>query len=75
LIFPLTASVEVRKGQLDTEIDLLNNIVASRNVLESLRTSDNCKKIIFTSSSVVYGEPLTVPTPEDYGPLKPNFKI
>jgi len=31
----------------------------------------NVKKIIFTSSSVVYGEPVTIPTPEDYAPLKP----
>ena len=35
-----------------------------------MRTSDKCKKIIFTSSSVVYGKPFAVPTPENYGPLK-----
>ena len=71
LIYHLAANVEVRKGELDTEIDFLNNIVATRNLLESMRTSDKCKKIIFTSSSVVYGEPITIPTPEDYGPLSP----
>jgi len=71
LIYHLAANVEVRKGELDTEIDFLNNIVATRNLLESIRTSDKCKKIIFTSSSVVYGEPITIPTPEDYGPLSP----
>jgi len=70
LIFHLAANVPVRERQLDTEVDFLDNIVATRNVLESMRTSDKCKKIIFTSSSVVYGKPFAVPTPENYGPLK-----
>ena len=71
LIFHLAANVDVRKGHQDTEIDFVNNIIATRNVLESMRVSDKCKKIIFTSSSVIYGEPLVIPTPENYGPLKP----
>ncbi len=71
LIYHLAANVEVRTGKFDTEIDFLNNVVATRNVLESMRTSNKCKKIIFTSSSVVYGEPFTIPTPESYGPLNP----
>jgi UDP-glucose 4-epimerase len=71
LIYHLASNVEVRKGQFDTEIDFLNNIVVTRNVLESMRISDKCKKIIFTSSSVVYGEPSSIPTSENYGPLKP----
>ena len=71
LIYHLAANVEVRKGQFDTEVDYLNNVVATRNLLESMRSSESCKKIIFTSSSVVYGEPSIIPTPENYGPLKP----
>jgi len=71
LIFHLAANVDVRKGYLNTVADFLNNIVATRNVLESMRTSDRCKKIIFTSSSVVYGEALEIPTPESHGPLIP----
>jgi UDP-glucose 4-epimerase len=71
LIYHLAANVEVRKGQSDTEVDYLNNIVATRNLLETMKSSDRCKKIIFTSSSVVYGEPSRIPTPENYGPLKP----
>ena len=71
LIFHLAANVDVRKGHLNTEVDFLNNIVATRNVLECMRLSDRCKKIIFTSSSVVYGEHPTMPTRENYGPLKP----
>ena len=71
LIFHLAANVDVRKGHLNTNVDFLNNIVATRNVLEAMRTSDRCKKIIFTSSSVVYGEALQIPTPENHGPLTP----
>ena len=71
LIFHLAANVDVRKGHLNTNVDFLNNIVATRNVLEAMRASDRCKKIIFTSSSVVYGEALQIPTPEIHGPLTP----
>lgn len=71
LIFHLAGNSIVQTGYRNSEVDFFNNIVATRNVLESMRTSDFCKKIIFTSTSAVYGEPLTIPTPEDYGPLKP----
>ena len=71
VVFHLAANVQVKLGQANTNIDFLNNIVATRNVLECMRNSDKCKKIIFSSSSVIYGEPLIIPTPEDYGPLKP----
>jgi UDP-glucose 4-epimerase len=71
IVFHLAANVDVRKGYRNTEADFLNNIVATRNVLECMRTTDRCKKIIFTSSSVVYGEANVIPTPENYGPLKP----
>src|SRR5437867_8437014 len=37
LIFHLAANVDVRKGHLNTEVDFLNNIVATRNLLESMR--------------------------------------
>ena len=71
LIFHLAGNSIVQTGYRNSEVDFLNNIVATRNVLENMRTSDFCKKIIFTSTSAIYGEPLTIPTPEDYGPLKP----
>jgi UDP-glucose 4-epimerase len=71
MIFHLAANVDVRKGYTNTNIDFLNNITATRNVLECMRLSRSCKKVIFTSSSVVYGENPTMPTRENYGPLKP----
>jgi UDP-glucose 4-epimerase len=71
VVFHLAANVQVRLGQTNTNIDFLNNIVGTRNVLECMRNSNRCKKIIFSSSSVIYGEPAITPTPENYGPLKP----
>jgi UDP-glucose 4-epimerase len=71
VVFHLAANVQVRLGKANTNIDFLNNIVATRNVLESMRNSDKCKRIIFSSSSVIYGEASMIPTPEHYGPLKP----
>lgn len=71
LIFHLAGNSIVQTGYSNSEVDFFNNIVATRNVLESMRTSDFCKKIIFTSTSAIYGEPLIIPTSEDYGPLKP----
>lgn len=70
LIFHLAGNSIVQTGYHNSEVDFLNNTVATRNVLENMRTSD-CKKIIFTSTSAIYGEPITIPTPENYGPLKP----
>ncbi len=71
LVFHLAANSDVRLGYINTEIDFVNNVMTTRNVLESMRNSERCKKIIFTSSSVVYGEPTIIPTPESYGPLNP----
>ena len=72
LIFHLAGNSIVQTGHLNSEVDFFNNIVATRNLLENMRTSDSCKKIIFTSTSAVYGEALIIPTPENYGPLKPT---
>ncbi len=71
VVFHLAANVDVRKGYRNPEVDFLNNIVATKNLLECMRKSNRCRKIIFTSSSVVYGEPDIIPTPENYGPLVP----
>jgi UDP-glucose 4-epimerase len=46
------------------------NVVATLRVLEAMRVSD-VKRLAFTSTSTVYGEAKTIPTPEDYAPLEP----
>jgi UDP-glucose 4-epimerase len=71
MVFHLAANVRVDVGSIDTTVDLRNNLIATYNLLEAMRKSDNCKRIVFTSSSTVYGEPSIIPTPESYGPLQP----
>ncbi len=71
LVFHLAANPEVRVGAVDTKIDFEQNIVATYNILEEMRESENTKTIIFTSTSTVYGDAKILPTPEEYGPLEP----
>ena len=66
----LAANPDVRKGSVDTKLDLMQGIMLTYNVLEASRVND-VKDIIFPSSSVVYGLADAKPTPETYGPLKP----
>jgi UDP-glucose 4-epimerase len=46
------------------------NVFATFTLLETMKRS-SARAIVFTSSSTVYGEPATIPTPEEYGPLFP----
>jgi UDP-glucose 4-epimerase len=69
-IFHLAADPEVRRGYEDPQRTYKQNIETTFHLLEHIRKSD-IKNIIFASSSVVYGEPLQIPTPETYGPLFP----
>jgi UDP-glucose 4-epimerase len=71
VVFHLAANPEVRVGALDTEIDFEQNIIATRNILEEMRESKTAKRIVFTSTSTVYGDAEILPTPEQYGPLEP----
>jgi UDP-glucose 4-epimerase len=71
VVFHLAANPEVRVGAADTEIDFEQNIVATRNILEEMRESETAKRIVFTSTSTVYGDARILPTPEEYGPLEP----
>jgi len=71
LVFHLAANPEVRVGPVNTRIDFEQNILATYNILEGMRKSKTAKTIVFTSTSTVYGDATILPTPEDYGPLKP----
>ena len=69
-VYHLAANPDIRRGIKETQLDLNQGTIATFNVLDCMREND-IKKICFTSSSVVYGEAETMPTPEDYGPLMP----
>lgn len=69
-VFHLAANPDIRAGIENTDLDLKQGPIATRNVLEAMRLGD-VRKIVFASSSVVYGETPVIPIPEDYGPLQP----
>lgn len=70
VVFHLAANSDIIKSSKHTRIDLEQGTIATYNVLEAMRSS-GVKKIVFTSSNVVYGEAKKLPIPEDYGPLFP----
>jgi len=70
IVFHLAANPDVKVGAENTFIHLEQNIIATYNVLDTMREND-VDEIVFTSSSTVYGETEVIPTPEDLGPLEP----
>ena len=69
-VFHLAAYPEVSTGFENPSLAYRENVENTFKFLESIRKS-NVKNLVFASSSVVYGEPKTIPTPESYGPLLP----
>ncbi|MCJ2555099.1 MAG: NAD-dependent epimerase/dehydratase family protein [Candidatus Thermoplasmatota archaeon] len=69
-VFHLAASQDVRTALTDTRRDVDQNIRATYRLLEAMRRTDT-SRLGFASTSTVYGEARTVPTPEDYAPMAP----
>ena len=69
-VFHLAANSNIPEGRRSTDIDLKLGTLATYNVLEAMRLC-GISDVAFSSSSVVYGEPDQIPTPEEYGPLFP----
>ena len=63
-VFHLAANADVRFGTEHPERDLEQNTVATFNVLEAMR-QNGCRRIGFSSTGSIYGEPEIFPTPED----------
>lgn len=70
-VWHLAANPDIRKGTSEPRTDLEQGTVATFHVLEAARRAD-VPRVLFASSSVVYGRPTVFPTPEDYGPLLPE---
>ena len=64
VVFHLAANADVRFGTDHPRRDLEQNTVATQNVLEAMRLN-GVKRIGFSSTGSVYGEPTVHPTPED----------
>lgn len=71
VVFHLAANPEVRVSSTNPQTHYQQNVAATFNLLEAIRKNANIKTLIFTSSSTVYGETHTIPTPENYAPLEP----
>ena len=70
LVWHLAANSDISYGTKYTDFDLKGGTLVTYNVLESMRRTGT-KKVVFSSSGAVYGEPAVMPTPEDYGPILP----
>jgi UDP-glucose 4-epimerase len=63
LVVHLAANADVRFGTQHPRKDLDQNTIATWNVLEAMRER-GCKRIVFSSTGSIYGEPEIFPTPE-----------
>jgi UDP-glucose 4-epimerase len=63
-VFHLQANADVRGGLERPRRDLEQNTIATSNVLEAMR-AQGVRRIAFSSTGSVYGEPNLFPTPED----------
>jgi UDP-glucose 4-epimerase len=68
-VFHFAANPEVRVSTTNPDIHFNENVVATFNLLESMRKND-VGQLVFASSSSVYGEPNEVPVDEN-APLRP----
>jgi UDP-glucose 4-epimerase len=63
LVVHFAANADVRFGTDHPRKDLDQNAIATWNVLEAMR-EQGCKRIVFSSTGSIYGEPEIFPTPE-----------
>lgn len=70
IIWHLGANTDIPSGNRITNLDLENCTIATRNVLEAMR-ANRIDKILFASSSCVYGDAPPIPLSETFGPLLP----
>ena len=62
-VFHLAANADVRFGTQHPRKDLEQNTIATFNVLEAMR-ANGLRRIAFSSTGSIYGEPEVFPTPE-----------
>ncbi len=63
-VFHLAANADVRFGTQHPRRDLEQNTLGTFNVLEAMR-ANGARRIAFSSTGSIYGEPSVFPTPED----------
>lgn len=70
IVFHYAANPEVKVSVTDPKIHFEENLKVTFNILEACRHF-KVPFLVFPSTSTVYGDAKTIPTPEDYYPLKP----
>lgn len=72
-VYHVAANPDVRVGANDTYVSVEQNVLATYYLLEAMRKArpDDPASLTFTSTSTIYGNAKELPTPENYGPLKP----
>jgi UDP-glucose 4-epimerase len=63
VVFHMAANADVRSGPEHPDKDLQQNTIATFNVLEAMRVN-RVRRIAFSSTGSIYGEPDVFPTPE-----------
>jgi len=71
VVFHFAANPEVRLELNDPENCFEQNVYGTFVLLEALGHVRNVEKVVFASTSTVYGDVDVFPTHESYGPLKP----
>lgn len=64
-VWHIAANPDVRVGSENPDEIYRNNVLATYRLLEAMR-GFGVKRIVFTSTSTVYGEAKIIPTPEDH---------
>ena len=68
-LFHLSANADVRGGEKNREIDFHENVLVTKSICDYASIM-KVKKVAFSSSATIYGEPEVFPTPEMYGNLQ-----
>jgi UDP-glucose 4-epimerase len=64
------ANPDVRLGATDPAVHFEQNVLATSRLLQAMDAA-GVPEIVFLSTSAVYGDAATVPTPEHYAPMRP----
>jgi len=70
IVFHLSSNPDISRSIKQPDLDLYQGIIATFNVIESMR-QNNIKKIVFLSGSGIYGDIGDKYASENYGPLIP----
>ncbi len=70
VVIHLGANTDIPRGNQNPRLDFDNCIVGTFHMLEAIR-ANGVRRLIFASSSTVFGEPPIRPTPETVGPVLP----